>query len=183
MKESPLIPVKPWYKQFWPWLIIALPASSVIAGLSTLYIAFNTQDTLVRDDWYKEGTTINRRIELDKNALSLGLSATLTVDDINGELLLDLHSTQLNYPYPSQLSMEFIHPTLAQKDQRLTLMLTQNGRYHGNLERSLLGKYQLLLSNKMPDAPEVTTTQTYKDVWRLMQVEFFPLKNTITLGS
>lgn len=181
MKESPLLPAKPWYKQFWPWLIIALPASSVIAGLSTLYIAFNTQDTLVRDDWYKEGTTINRRIELDKNALSLGLSATLTVDDINGELLLDLHSTQSDYLYPSQLSMEFIHPTLAQKDQRITLILTQNGRYHGNLERGLLGKYQLLLSNKMPELTEVTTTQTQKELWRLMQVKIFPLKNTLTL--
>ncbi|MFT7320700.1 FixH family protein, partial [Congregibacter sp.] len=30
---------EPWYQQFWPWFLIALPGSVVIAGLSTLYIA------------------------------------------------------------------------------------------------------------------------------------------------
>jgi FixH len=30
---------EPWYRQFWPWFLIALPGSVVIASFVTLYIA------------------------------------------------------------------------------------------------------------------------------------------------
>ncbi|MCW8926282.1 MAG: FixH family protein [Xanthomonadales bacterium] len=41
---------RPWYRQFWPWFIIALPASAVVAGLLTLWIAMSNPDYLVIDD-------------------------------------------------------------------------------------------------------------------------------------
>ena len=41
---------QPWYRQFWPWFIIALPASAVVAGLLTLWIAMSNPDYLVIDD-------------------------------------------------------------------------------------------------------------------------------------
>jgi len=37
----------PWYRQFWPWFLIALPASAVIAGMYTLYLAVTHPDPLV----------------------------------------------------------------------------------------------------------------------------------------
>ena len=40
----------PWYRQFWPWFIIALPASAVIASLITFYLAVSRPDHLVVDD-------------------------------------------------------------------------------------------------------------------------------------
>jgi len=40
----------PWYKQFWPWFIIALPASAVIAGFTTLWIAISNPDAMVLTD-------------------------------------------------------------------------------------------------------------------------------------
>ena len=39
-----------WYKQFWPWFIIALPASVVIASFVTLWIAISNPDHLVVDE-------------------------------------------------------------------------------------------------------------------------------------
>ena len=42
--------IEPWYKQFWPWFIIALPASVVIASFVTLWIAISNPDYLVVDD-------------------------------------------------------------------------------------------------------------------------------------
>lgn len=43
-----------WYKQFWPWFIIALPASAVIASFTTLWIAISNPDGLVvTDDEYQ----------------------------------------------------------------------------------------------------------------------------------
>lgn len=47
--------IEPWYKQFWPWFIIALPASVVIASFFTLYLAVSNPDQLVvTDNEYRE---------------------------------------------------------------------------------------------------------------------------------
>ncbi|MGB7451236.1 MAG: FixH family protein [Lysobacterales bacterium] len=47
--------IEPWYKQFWPWFIIALPASVVIASFFTLYLAVsNPHQLVVTDDEYLE---------------------------------------------------------------------------------------------------------------------------------
>ena len=54
---------EPWYRQFWPWFIIMLPASVVVAGLSTWYIAHRHADDLVVDEYYKSGLAINRQLE------------------------------------------------------------------------------------------------------------------------
>lgn len=44
----------PWYKQFWPWFIIALPASAVIASFISLWLAVSHPDQLVvTDDEYR----------------------------------------------------------------------------------------------------------------------------------
>ena len=43
-------PVTPWYRQFWPWFIIALPASAVVASFITLWIAISNPDQVVVDD-------------------------------------------------------------------------------------------------------------------------------------
>jgi len=40
----------PWYKQFWPWFIIALPTSAVIASFFSLWLAISNPDQLVVDE-------------------------------------------------------------------------------------------------------------------------------------
>ena len=40
----------PWYRQFWPWFIIALPAAAVVASFFTLWLAISRPDYLVVDD-------------------------------------------------------------------------------------------------------------------------------------
>ncbi len=49
---------QPWYRQFYPWMLIALPASAVIAGFVTLYLALTNPDTLVRKDCVRDGATM-----------------------------------------------------------------------------------------------------------------------------
>ena len=45
----------PWYRQFWPWFIIALPASAVIASFITLWLAISNPDHLiVTDNEYRQ---------------------------------------------------------------------------------------------------------------------------------
>ena len=45
----------PWYRQFWPWFIIALPVSAVIASFISLWLAVSNPDQLVvTDDEYRK---------------------------------------------------------------------------------------------------------------------------------
>ena len=49
---------RPWYRQFYPWMLIALPASAVIGGGFTLYLAITRPDALVRQDCVKDGVVM-----------------------------------------------------------------------------------------------------------------------------
>jgi len=37
----------PWYKQFWPWFIIALLSSAVLASFASLYFALRGSDVVL----------------------------------------------------------------------------------------------------------------------------------------
>ena len=40
----------PWYRQFWPWFVMALPAAAVAASFVTLYLA-GSEPAMVVDDY------------------------------------------------------------------------------------------------------------------------------------
>jgi hypothetical protein len=48
---------KVWYKEPWPWLLMAGPAIVVVAGFITFYLAQVNAADLVSDDYYKDGNT------------------------------------------------------------------------------------------------------------------------------
>ena len=41
---------KPWYKEPWPWVAIAIPGAAVIMGITTLILAISNPDPLVVDE-------------------------------------------------------------------------------------------------------------------------------------
>lgn len=46
---------RPWYKEPWPWVIIAIPAAAVIMGAITFYLAVSHPDYLVvEEEQYRE---------------------------------------------------------------------------------------------------------------------------------
>ena len=40
----------PWYRQFWPWVLISIPLLTVIASGITLWLAISNPDYLVVDE-------------------------------------------------------------------------------------------------------------------------------------
>jgi hypothetical protein len=50
-EESDMQAPKPWYRQGWPWLVMAPPAASVVAGVAMLWVAIATDDGLVPPDY------------------------------------------------------------------------------------------------------------------------------------
>ncbi len=102
---------RPWYRQFWPWFLILLPASVVVAGLTTAYIANKHADDLVVDDYYKDGLAINRQLEKKQRAGQLGISATLRFegDEVTASTsgLVDEQSLQLRLSHPLEADRDF----------------------------------------------------------------------------
>ncbi|MEQ1773402.1 MAG: FixH family protein [Burkholderiales bacterium] len=68
-------PLKHWYHEPWPWLLMAGPAVVILAGVITTYLAVVTSDGLVADDYYKRGLAINQTLSRDAVARQLGYHA------------------------------------------------------------------------------------------------------------
>lgn len=52
-----------WYRQFWPWFLIALPGVVVISSLVYVYLAVQNQDPVVDGNYYQHGLTINEQLD------------------------------------------------------------------------------------------------------------------------
>ena len=127
---------EPWYKQFWPWFLISLPLSVVIASIVTINLAIQTNDGLVSDDYYKEGLAINQSLQRDRTAAELGVSAQLTIEESGDMVRLTLNKGSLA-AYPEQLTLHLQHATHAGHDQILTLVRAPGDQYLGYLEQPI----------------------------------------------
>ncbi|MBQ0721405.1 MAG: FixH family protein [Gammaproteobacteria bacterium] len=130
-------PAPPWYRQFWPWFLIALPASVVVAGFFTLYLAIKYSDDLVSDNYYRDGLAINLQLNQDVRATELALSARLNFDGASDDaiqvLALELKSGLETFAMPAVLKLYLLHPTDASGDRVVKLMAAGGGRYRGQL--------------------------------------------------
>jgi len=136
---------KPWYKQFWPWFLIALPGSVVIAGLSTLYIANIHSDDLVADDYYKDGLAINRQLEKQQRAEAIGLTAKLYFSQKNGVGLVEVTVIGLSGVEPLNLALS--HPLEADKDFSVQLRAAEPGVYSAALMRPVAARWHWTLES------------------------------------
>jgi hypothetical protein len=159
----------PWYRYFWPWFIVALLCASIAAGVSTVVIAFSNQDSLVSESWYESGTQINRRLESEGNALRRSIRAELQIDDVTGEVRLDL--TGEGVETVRALALALSHPTRASSDRSILLVRSDAGPFRGQLNAKLSGRWYAVLAPSdlasTGDASAPVATAVASDSWRL----------------
>ncbi|GAB3277820.1 FixH family protein [Parahaliea aestuarii] len=126
LREAPTLP---WYRQFWPWFLIALPACAVVASLWTMVIAHTGADDLVVDEYYKDGLAINRELAKRQRAEAAGIEAAL---QLQGDALL---VTTRGPVQERQLRLSISHPMEADRDFALPLMQASPGHYRARLPR------------------------------------------------
>jgi hypothetical protein len=126
-----MIGARPWYREPWVWLMIALPASAVIGGMITIYLAIVSSDGLVEDDYYKRGKTINLELARDQVAAHQELQAILGMNSQTGQVTVRLESR--DHVHPERVSLLLLHPTRAGKDQRIQLEPDGKGVYIGTV--------------------------------------------------
>ena len=55
MRSKPDILIRPWQREPMVWMLIAIPASSVLVGMVMLWLAIASYDGLVVDDYHQQG--------------------------------------------------------------------------------------------------------------------------------
>ena len=115
---------KPWYRQFWPWFIISLPAASVIGGLTTVWISLQTTDSLVLQSEDGVRTASDRRIAAERCASEAGLAALVAIDAATGVVTATMLAGGL-VDVPPELEFSLSHPTFADRDHLVTLRQAQ----------------------------------------------------------
>ena len=111
---------KPWYRQFWPWFLICLPASAVIASLYTVSLAFRTTDSLIVSSDDGMDVVAQRQLQAERHARQLGLAALLEFDMDSGAIGATL-AAEAAVGWPKTLVLELSHPAFAERDQRITM--------------------------------------------------------------
>jgi len=185
MNDSDPTDGRPWYRYFWPWFIVALLCASVAGGVSTVVIAFANQDSLVSDAWYEKGIEINRRLESEQAALQRSIRAKLQIDDLTGEVRVEL--TGEGVEALRGLSLELSHPTVASRDRSIALVRSDSGVFRGELSAELSGRwYAALAPTVAASAGDSSTTRATPmgvDDWRLTATLQLPASAPIIMGS
>jgi hypothetical protein len=136
-------PIVPWYKQFWPWFLMAIPFSSVCVGSFYIYHAVSGQDPMVQEQYYAAGQAINTVIAAGQHAQQMQLSAQLTFSPSQVVLIM---SNPQGHPLPPVLTLQLSHPTIAELDQSVTMVSSTPGQYSGTLKKSSASRWDITMA-------------------------------------
>ncbi len=154
----------PWYRQFWPWFLIALPLSVIIASFITVFIFSKHQVSLVAEDYYKKGKAINLELTRLAKADELNISAVMAVKD--NQIVIALDKGHLKYFPP--IKVIFQHRTLVDQDISQMVNADATGHYRLSLDNPLTGPWYIEIN-------------AFDKLWALNNRAHFPLSNEIVL--
>ena len=99
---------------------MAGPTIVVVAGFVTAWLAIESNDGLVEDNYYKVGLAVNQQLQQKKLAAELGLRADLSFVEPGNQVRVVLSGIQ-SAAMPDSLQLKLIHPTRKGEDQQLQL--------------------------------------------------------------
>jgi hypothetical protein len=146
---------------------MAGPLLVVIASFVSAWLAVKSDDSLVTDDYYRQGLAMHRTLLLSEQAQALGLTAGVRIAD--GHLAIRLRATDRKFIAPSALLATLSHPTRAGLDQSVKLSL-HGDVYVGEVRIPAAGHWLLLLEDDKKD-------------WRLLGNVVLPANGEILLGA
>lgn len=128
---------RPARKEPFVWLVVGIPALTVVAGFMTWWIAAQRADSDVAEDHYKRGLAINRVLEREQAAARAALQAQLQIQSDN---VLTLRLTAgTGAALPEAVQVVLTHPVQARQDQRIALILNPDGLYRSARLRTVEG--------------------------------------------
>ena len=146
LAESAATQSKPWYREPWPWIIMLAPAAAVLAGMLMLWLAIDSYDGLVSDDYYKQGLAINQVLRREERASQLGYRAHASLSDDGARLRVLLHGAP-GTSLPTALNLRLSHPTRAGRDQTAVLYASVPGHYEASLIPPETGRWRVSIED------------------------------------
>jgi uncharacterized protein len=153
---------KKWMKNPWVWLIIALPLSSVIAGIATVIITSQNQPEMIVDDYYKKGKAINQELSLYNAFKATGINLQVKMDGSRFEL----KASEL---IPA-LKVTLVHSTQGKRDLSFVVTPNASGSLAKTLENEISGKWNLFV-------------EPMDGSWKVQQKLVFPTGSWLSIGS
>jgi hypothetical protein len=125
---------------------MAGPLIVVIAGFITAWLAIESNDGLVEDNYYKVGLAVNQQLHQKKLAAELGLRADLSFVEPGNQVRVVLSGLQ-PAAMPDTLQLKLIHPTRKGEDQQLQLQ-REGKQYVAQLPAlPSVGRWNILLED------------------------------------
>ncbi|AZL84822.1 MULTISPECIES: FixH family protein [Aliivibrio] len=128
---------QPWYKQFWPWFLIILPGTVVVACITTFVLFVHNDVDLVAEDYYKKGKAIN--VDLSKIKVAQNLSIFAKVRDLGDTIEIQLDKGKLEHN--PAIKAIFTHRTLPDRDFSKILTSDAKSIYRIQLDEPLTGPW------------------------------------------
>ncbi len=154
-----------WYQEPFVWLLILFPASAVIGGMITIYLAVASNDGLVVDDYYKQGLEINRTLARDQAAALHGLQAIMEFNAEHIHLYINAHP---DYTLPDKIQLDFSHHTRSGFDKQVILKRIGDNIYQGTLPDLIVGTFFVKL---------------VADDWRLLKSVRVPITQRLLMTA
>jgi|TARA_R110002073_G_scaffold25542_7_gene84539 hypothetical protein len=132
--------IHPWYRQFWPWFLIALPASVVVISMHLIYTAYNHADDLVVDEYYKVGLAINQQLDRQEKARALGIAARLMLTP--GQVTVHVSEGAIT---DTSLELVLSHPIESDRDFTVNLQRVGPGVYNSALPTPVAERWHWIL--------------------------------------
>jgi hypothetical protein len=124
-----------WYREPWPWLLIAGPLVVVVACMATTVIAIASDDGVVAGDYYKRGLLVNQRLPRD-GAVTPHHAATVALGDA-GQVAV--HPVAGD-PRGDFLRVSLYHPASGTRET-ISLQRNGGGDYAGAASRTQPGRW------------------------------------------
>lgn len=159
-------PIRPWYKEPWPWILAAGPAIVVVAATYTAWLAIKSNDGLVTEDYYKKGLAANQTITRNELATKMGLVAGVRI--AGDRMTVRLTASNKVFVMPPTLAVTISHPTRAGLDQSLIMVRNGDG-YIGEVRLPASGHWLVLLEDE-------------RKTWRLLGNIILPANAEALIG-
>lgn len=158
---------KPWYREPWPWILMAGPFIVVVAGIVTAWIAVKTNDGLVTEDYYKKGLAVHQTIAQSERAKAMGVRAEVTVN--SEHLAISLSASDTKFVIPPTLRVTVSHPTRAGLDQ-VQVLQGKGNTFQGTFRLPASGHWLIMVEDETKS-------------WRLMGNVILPAAGPAVLGG
>jgi hypothetical protein len=149
---------RPWYRDRWPWLLIAGPVAVVVASLVSAWIAAASDDGVVAQDYYKQGLLINRKLKLVAAAPAREPGATIALSH-GGELHVRLEGVA----QPARLELKLSQP--GGHDLRIIVFTAAaEAEWIGTLPELGTGRRIVTLESEAWRMPVTTTAVPFSEI-------------------